>query len=401
MTPTTRLAACRHGYAERALHLLALLVLGAGLALACANSAAKPSGFSTIPQDHGGRPWRIAYYEGGSHGNYYEYLHAVVGGLAKLGWIDAGELPRTADKDTRRLWEWLARNASGRYVEFLDDGFYSAGWDLEARGHQRRALLDRFSERADVDLVFAMGTWAGKDLATDEHHVPTIVMSTSDPVRSGIIESIHDSGRGHVHARVDPQRYERQVRVFHDVIGFRRLGVAYEDSPDGRNYAAMDTVEKVAKERGFELVRCYTKSDVANQALVNRSVVDCFETLVRRSDAIYVTLQGGVNRDTIPKLVEIANAHRVPTFSQAGSREVKNGFLLSISRPSFKPVGRFLAATVAKVLNGARPGELTQLYEEAPSIAINLKTAELIGLYLYADVLAAADEIYRDIQNPP
>ena len=245
-----------------------------------------------------------------------------------------------------------------------------------------------------------MGTWAGKDLATDDHHVPTIVMSTSDPVRSGIIGSIHDSGRAHVHARVDPQRYERQVRVFHDVIGFRRLGVAYEDSPDGRNYAAMETVEKVAKERGFELVRCYTKSDVANQALVNRSVVDCFQKLARQTDAIYVTLQGGVNRDTIPKLVEIANAHRVPTFSQAGSREVKNGFLLSISRPSFKPVGRFLAATVAKVLNGARPGELTQLYEEAPSIAINLKTAELIGLYLYADVLAAADEIYRDIQNP-
>ena len=52
----------------------------------------------------------------------------------------------------------------------------------------------------------------------------------------------------------------------------------------------------------------------------------------------------------------------------------------------------------AKVLNGARPGNLPQLYEEAPSIAINLKTAEVIGLYLYADVLAAADEIYRDIR---
>ena len=92
--------------------------------------------------------------------------------------------------------------------------------------------------------------------------------------------------------------------------------------------------------------------------------------------------------------------YRVPTFSQAGSREVRYGFLMSISRPSFKPVGRFLAATVAKVLNGAQPRELNQLFEEAPSIAINLKTAEVIGLYLYADVLAAADEIYRDIESP-
>ena len=113
-----------------------------------------------------------------------------------------------------------------------------------------------------------------------------------------------------------------------------------------------------------------------------------------------MTQQGGVNPGTIPELVRIANESRVPTFSQGGSKEVSNGVLLSISRPSFKPVGVFLAATVAKVLNGAKPGNLPQLYEEAPSIAINLKTAEVIGLYLYADVLAAADEIYRDIRMP-
>jgi len=74
---------------------------------------------------------------------------------------------------------------------------------------------------------------------------------------------------------------------------------------------------------------------------------------------------------------------------------------MSISRPSFKPVGRFLAATVAKVFNGVKPRRLMRLYEEVPSIAIILKTAELIGLYLYADVLAAADEIYRGIASTP
>ena len=76
------------------------------------------------------------------------------------------------------------------------------------------------------------------------------------------------------------------------------------------------------------------------------------------------------------------------------------GFLLSISRPSFKPVGHFLAVTLSKVLNGAKPRQLNQLFEESPNIAINLKTAELIGLYLYADVLAAADELYQEISTP-
>ena len=98
--------------------------------------------------------------------------------------------------------------------------------------------------------------------------------------------------------------------------------------------------------------------------------------------------------------VEIANTHRIPTFSQAGAKEVEYGFLLSISRPGFKSVGLFLAATIAKVLNGAKPRQLKQLFEETQNIAINLKTAELVGLYLYADILAAADEIYRDIIVP-
>ncbi len=367
--------------------------------LGSAPASASEAAFSTSPRTNEGKPWRIAYYEGGSHGNYYEYLRAVVDGLMTLGWIETRSIPNHAGKSSQALWEWLS-NASSKYVEFKKDAFYSAGWDTDVRNAQREEMIGRLNHKSDIDLVLAFGTWAGKDLATDAHKVPTIVMSTSEPVRSGIITSIHDSGRNHVHARVDPKRYERQIRVFHDVIEFGRLGVAYEDSPDGRSYAAMDTVEKVAAERGFELVRCHTKSDVADQEVANRSVVSCFEKLVKEADAIYVSNQGGVNPDTIPQLVDIANRYRVPTFSQAGSREVRYGFLMSISRPSFKPVGRFLAATVAKVLNGAQPRELNQLFEEAPSIAINLKTAEVIGLYLYADVLAAADEIYRNIEAP-
>jgi ABC-type uncharacterized transport system substrate-binding protein len=358
------------------------------------------SDFSTSPISNGEQKWRLGYYEGGAHGNYYEYLSAVIQGLMELGWIDRVDVPRHQDKDTRAMWSWLSRNVSSDYLEFVNDAYYSAHWDLDIRRRLRKELIDRVGKRRDLDLIFALGTWAGKDLASDEHSIPVIVMSTSDPVGSGIIRSVDDSGRDHVHARVDPFRYERQVRVFHDIIHFGRLGVAYENTPDGRNYAAMEMVEKVARERGFEVLRCHTKSDIADQNLAGESVLDCFKRLAEKADAIYVTLQGGVNAETIPRLVRIANRHRVPTFSQAGSEEVEYGFLLSISRPSFKAVGLFLAATVAKVLNGAKPRELNQLFEESPNIAINLKTAEVIGLYLYADVLAAADEIYREISIP-
>ncbi|MFO1349423.1 MAG: ABC transporter substrate binding protein [Gammaproteobacteria bacterium] len=357
--------------------------------------------YSTSPQSNKGNKWRIAYYEGGPQNNYYYYLTATIKGLMDLGWIDSVEIPEKTDKDTALVWSWLG-NVKSDYIEFVRDGYYTAEWDVDKRKSTSNKIIERLNNKKDIDLIIAMGTWAGIDLANNKHSVPTIVMSTSDPVGSHIIKSIEDSGLQHVHARVDPLRYERQVRIFHDIIGFKKLGVAYENSEYGRSYAAVDLIEKVAKETGFEVVRCFTQSDIADKRVAGDSVIKCFQELAGKVDAIYVTIQGGVNAQSIPQLVKITNENRIPTFSQLGSEEVKYGFLMSISRAGgFKPVGVFLAATIAKIFNGAKPQQLNQLFEEAPNIALNLKTAESIGLYLYADVLAAADEIYRNIELPP
>ena len=160
-------------------------------------------------------------------------------------------------------------------------------------------------------------------------------------------------------------------------------------------------IEKVAEDRSFELVPCYTKSDISNLQAASDSVKKCFTELVPSVDAIYVTRQGGVNAESIPYLVQIAHKHLIPTFSQSGPGEVRRGFLMSISSAGgFRPAGRFFAATMAQIFNGAKPRQLNQLFEESPSIAINLKTAEVIGFYLKVDLLAAADEIYKDIENP-
>ena len=362
-------------------------------------SAANASQFSTSPVDNNGEKWRIGYYEGGRYGNYLAYLQATVKGLMQLGWIEKREIPHQANAE--EFWRWLSRNADSDYLEFTADAFYTAGWDEESRRETKHITIKRLKKDRDIDLMIAMGTWAGQDLANNEHEIPTVVMSSSDPVGSGIIDSADDSGYDHVHARVDPLRYERQVRVFHDIIGFNKLGIAFEDSVNGRSYAAIDLVEAVAKERGFEVVHCYTESDIADKERAGRSVLECFRQLAEEVDAIYVTAQGGVNEETIPQMVRIANYYGVPTFSQVGSREVKYGFLLSISRAQgFQPVGLFMAATFAKVFNGAKPRELNQVFEEAPNLAINLKTAEKVGLYLYAEVLAASDEIYREIETP-
>lgn len=155
--------------------------------VSAASWAAEPAQkFSTSPILNDGQKWRIAFYEGGPHANYYHYLEATVRGLMKLGWIEKSNLKNVKSKknNTKRLWDWLVNNAESDYLEFLDTGYYSANWDDEQRKTNRSSLLNRLKSPGEIDLVIAMGTWAGLDLANNQHSVPTIVMSTSDPVES-------------------------------------------------------------------------------------------------------------------------------------------------------------------------------------------------------------------------
>lgn len=357
--------------------------------------------FSMEPATNKGKKWRIAYYEGGSYIDYQQIFNETIRGLMKLGWIEVAEIPPQKGEETRTLWNWLASKAKSNYLEFPKDGYYSADWVNKTRVETVDRLMRRLNETKDIDLLIAMGTMAGQDFANNKHKIPTVVLSTSDPITSGIIKSVEDSGFEHIHATVDPKRYERQVRVFHEIIEFKKLGITYEDSVNGRSFSAIDLVEKVAKERGFEIVRCFSLDESVDDAQArNNSIIKCFNELVSKVDAIYVTVQGGVNEKTIPELVKISNEKHIPTFSQSGSSEVKYGFLLSLSQAGFRYVGEFHAQTVAKILHGAKPNQLPQLFEEPPKIAINLKTAEIIGFNPPIVLLGATDELFNEIVSP-
>jgi len=377
--------------------IIALVLLFASSALLF---AAGGDNFNIVPTTKDGKKWRIGYYEGGEYIDYQKIFTETIQGLMRLGWIEQAEIPPWKGEQTQEIWNWLSTKAKSKYIVFVKDAHYSANWDDTTRLKTSAEVIQRLNQKKDIDLMIAMGTWAGQDLANDKHSTPTEVISASDPIASGIIQSVEESRFPHLHARIDPYRYERQVRVFHDIIGFKKMGICYEDTEAGRSHAAIDTVEQVAKERGFEIVRAYSKSDVADVQLAEESVKKAFRELAGKCDAIYVTVQSGVNYRSIPDLVDIVNENKIPTFSQSGAEEVRYGFLASLSPAGFKYIGRYHAEILAKMFNGAKPCELTQVFEEPPTIAINIKTADVIGFNPPVDIMLAADEIFNDIEMP-
>lgn len=385
------------GYKQKISCLILAILFSSGAAIATTPEKT----FSTTPVKNHGEKWRIGYYEGGGYIDYQQILMATIKGLMKLGWIEESLIPPQKGEQTKELWDWLASKAKSDYLVFVADAHYSANFDDTLREKTSAAVIQRLTQKHDINLIIAMGTLAGQDLANNNHSTYTEVISASDPIAAGIVKSVEDSGFDHVHAQVDPYRFEKQLRVFHDMTGFKNLGICYEDTEAGRSYAGIDKVEKIAKEQGFNIIRSYTKSDVADKRLAEESVKKAFNDLVLKSDAIYVTMQGGVNYNSIPELVNIAMKKQIPTFSQSGSEEVKYGFLASISQAGFKYIGEYHAEIIAKMFSGATPRQLPQLFEEPPKIAINLKTAEAIGFNPPVDILLSADEVYHEISLPP
>ncbi len=352
--------------------------------------------YSSAPITNKGKKWRIGYYEGGAYVNYPINLIRLAEGLAELGWFKKHSSAIPQDPvDSKSVWHELGKTDSD-FIEFVDEAYWSAGWDKGQRVLNRTSALKYLNEKK-LDMIIAMGTWAGQDLATNEHSVPTMIVSTSDPVKAKIIDSSDDSGFDHVHAKCDPTRYLRQVRLFHNMVGFKKLGLVYENSVDGRTYGAIDDVERIAAERAFEIVSCEAPFSGVDKAVSTQALIKCHEELAPKVDALYITVHRGVDSKRMAEILEPLLQNKIPTFYMRGPKEVKHGVMMSISRGGFVEVGRYHANVAAKIFNGAKARDLDQVFEDPKQIAINMKTAEKINFVVPPIFLKIADEIYKDI----
>ncbi len=351
-------------------------------------------------QTYPSKPWRVALYQGGEYKDYFENLLGIIQGLKEFGWITYDELPEElVDEENRGVWLWLNDQVSNKRIEFVKDAFWDANWDNAKRALLRDEIIDRLNaEDSGIDMVFAAGTWAGQDLVNDRHHTPVIVFSTSDPVMSKIIPAYDDNGFPHTFVASFPYRYEMQLQTFFDVIGFKKLGVVYEDTPTGRSYAALETVHKMSKLFGFEVVEEHCVQDRPDRDETLRDLIAAHKRLAPQVDAAYLTEYETMLPENMPALLEPFFNYNVPTFSQSGIEDVPYGVLMSLETERPDIVGLFIAKAIGRIINGAVPGEQENQFQSPPMLSINLETARRIGLDVPINVLEMADNIYKEIQ---
>ena len=359
---------------------------------------------ATAPTLNQGKKWRVAYIETGPYSNYAGTLFYLLKGLESRGWVKGvDKVPFTwGQLDTRVIWTHISSQPGfSAYIDFIPDGYYS----LKSKPGQEATVVKRFSEQKDADLLIVMGTVAGKLMAFDENQIKTVIFSTSNAFKSGIIKAADLSGRPKVWAHMDPYRYTQQLQVFADIFKFKKLGVVYEDSPNGKAFAAVDDIEAIAKEKRFAIVRrlIVGARNYDDQQRYRKDLLQAHTELAQEVEGYYYAISSapGLRPEHLYASLKPFYDKKIPVFSQLGDEEVSRGALLSIGRADFAGVGQFGAEQIVKLLNGANADVLPQIYSDTPMIALNLQVAKEIGYKPTFEILLVSDKIFLKVEIPP
>ena len=237
--------------------------------------------------------------------------------------------------------------------------------------------------QAGVDLIFTSqeaATQAAKD-ATES--VPIVFTLVGDPVGAGIVGKLAQPG-GNVTgvSSLQTELVAKRLEVLRTLTpAVRRVWLIYYGVDLGTTPMIGKALEAAQR----------MKLEVMPKGMLDASELRRVLREVQREDAVLAP--EGSNPDLTIAIIERSLALRVPVvFGTA--RWVGYGGLMSYG-PDYYAQGVQSAALVAKILRGARPQDLAVEGAEKIDLAVNLKTAELLGLTVPRKILFRADAFRR------
>lgn len=235
--------------------------------------------------------------------------------------------------------------------------------------------------KAGVDLIFTSGEAATRAAKNATQKIPIVFTLVGDPVMAGLLRTIAKpggnlTGISSLTTELAAKRLEILKTLAPDVL--RVWAIHHGDDPS--SIEAIRRAEVAAKQLKVNLIArpVYTLEQLAS------TLKD-----IRPGDGL---LAPGVGTLDIPAaLLEVSMSSRIPAVF-ATSLWVGHGGLASYG-PDYHAEGVQAARPVAKILRGARVGDLPVEGADKIDLAVNLKSASVLGLTVPRKVLLRADTI--------
>jgi len=292
----------------------------------------------------------VGFLVAGTQASHGAWVAAFAQRLAELGWTEGRNVKieyRWAAGDTQQMTEFAA--------EFV---------------HQK----------VDVIVTTAYGVVAAKQATSA---IPIVFAAYSDPVTSGLVESLARPGGNVTGLTVQPSD-----------LNSKRLELLREIIPNVRRVAALvNTSGSGAAEQLIGIRAAASALNLEISIVEIRTAEDIEPALASikgRTDALYVFSEPLTNANRY-QIIKVATVSKIPTLF--GFREfVDAGGLMSYG-PNFVDLFKRAAELTDKILHGAKPAEMPVQEPVRFDFVINLKAARALGLRISETVLTRADEV--------
>ena len=297
-----------------------------------------------------GRIYRVGYLATYPPQTFSQLLVALIEGLRDLGYVEGRNLVfdrRHADGKTERLPEVASE-------------------------------LARSNPDVIVTSVNAQTHAAKRATQT----IPIVMIVGTDVVAEGFVASLARPGGNitgltwDVGLEIMAKRFEFLKEALPRVS---RVAVLWDPGQDAQAFRRV--IEQGAAAVGVTLIWPEVTDDLEK----------AFATAVReRAEAVFT---GGGSRlfRMRKEVVELAARHRLPDTHYSGEF-VEAGGLMSYA-PNLPDMFKRAATHIAKILRGAKPGDLPVEQPAKVDLLINLKTAKALGITIPPSLLIRADRV--------
>ena len=235
-----------------------------------------------------------------------------------------------------------------------------------------------------IDAILAASAPAIRAAAAATQTIPIVGQDyTNDPIAAGYAESYSRPGKNVTGVFLDaPEFAGKWIELLRAIVPrLKRVGILWDPAPGDLH---LNAVTRVARSMGVQAqvqeVRAPGDFDKA------------FAAFRGRVQAL-VVLPSPMTWNNSERLAELAVKHRLPATAVA-RRFADAGGAISYG-PDFTETVMRNAAQVAKILDGAKPGDLPIERPTKFQFVLNLKTIKALGLTVPEYELYRADEVIR------
>jgi putative ABC transport system substrate-binding protein len=238
--------------------------------------------------------------------------------------------------------------------------------------------------RLKVDAIFADSAPTLRAAHAATSTIPIVAIDfTTDPIAAGYVESYGRPGRNVTGVFLDaPEFSGKWLELLKAIVpDLSRAVVMWDPSPGA---AHLDGVKGLARSSGLKLqvVEVRTPEDIDR----------AFSAFRGRPQALIV-LPSPMMFQQSQRLAKLALKHRLPATSMTRIFADAGGTIAY--GPDRAQANERSAILMAKILGGAKPGDLPVERPSKFELVVNLKTAKALGLTIPQWILLRADEVIQ------